>query len=66
MEEAHMSKYTLHPGATKMYHNLKSTYWWPGMKKDVTRFVACCLTCQKVKAEHQQPSGLLQNPVIPE
>ena len=66
LEEAHKSKYTLHPGATKMYHDLKSTYWWPGMKRDVTKFVARCLICQKVKIEHQRPSGLLQNPKIPE
>ncbi|GJT28174.1 putative reverse transcriptase domain-containing protein [Tanacetum coccineum] len=40
-------------------------YWWPGMKKDITEYVSKCLTCMKVKAEHQRPSGLLQQPEIP-
>ena len=66
LDEAHKSKYTLHPGATKMYHNLKSVYWWPGLKSDVTKYVARCLTCQKVKIEHQRPPGLLQCPEIPQ
>ena len=66
LDEAHKSKYTLHPGMTKMYHNLKSEYWWPGLKNDVTKYVARCLTYQKVKIEHQRPPGLLQSPEIPE
>ncbi|GJX23118.1 putative reverse transcriptase domain-containing protein [Tanacetum coccineum] len=41
-------------------------YWWPGMKKDTSVYVSMCLTCLKVKAEHQRPSGLLQQPEIPE
>ncbi|GJX57563.1 putative reverse transcriptase domain-containing protein [Tanacetum coccineum] len=41
-------------------------YWWSGMKKDITVYVSKCLTCLKVKAEHQRPSGLLQQPDIPE
>ncbi|GKG37579.1 putative reverse transcriptase domain-containing protein [Tanacetum coccineum] len=41
-------------------------YWWSGMKKDITVYVSKCLTCLKVKAEHQRPSGLLQQPKIPE
>ena len=64
--EAHSSKYAMHPGATKMYHNLKSHYWWNGMKRDVAQFVGQCLVCQQVKAEHQVPSGLLQQITIPE
>jgi len=65
LEEAHKSKYTIHPGATKMYHDLKSVFWWPGMKGDITTFVSKCLTCQKVKIEHQRPAGLLQPLDIP-
>lgn len=49
-----------------MYHDLRDLYWWPGMKKDVATYVSKCLTCLKVKAEHQKPSGLLQQPEIPE
>ncbi|GJR09471.1 putative reverse transcriptase domain-containing protein [Tanacetum coccineum] len=66
MDEAHKSKYYVHPGADKMYYDLKDRYWWPGMKKDIVVYVSRCLTYLKVKAEHQRPSGLLQQPEIPE
>ena len=66
LEEAHRSKYTIHPGATKMYYELKKSFWWPSMKGDVTNFVSRCLTCQRVKVEHQKPAGLLQPLDIPE
>ncbi|GKD29924.1 putative reverse transcriptase domain-containing protein [Tanacetum coccineum] len=59
MDEAHKSKYSVHPGADKMYYDLRDRYWWPGMKKDIAEYVSKCLTCLKVKAEHQRPSGLL-------
>lgn len=52
LDKAHKSAYTIHPGATKMYHDLKKVYWWHGMKKDVIEYVSRCLTCQQVKAEH--------------
>nr|GEU66441.1 putative reverse transcriptase domain-containing protein [Tanacetum cinerariifolium] len=58
--------YSLHPGADKMYYDLRDMYWWPGMKKDIALYVSKCLTCSKVKAEHQKPSSLLQYPEIPE
>ena len=48
-----------------MYHDLKGTYWWNGMKKDISEIVSKCLTCQKVKLEHQGPSELLQQLPIP-
>jgi hypothetical protein len=66
MDEAHTTRYSIHPGADKMYHDLRDMYWWPGMKKDIAIYVSKCLTCSKVKAEHQKPSGLLQQPEIPE
>ncbi|GJZ71083.1 putative reverse transcriptase domain-containing protein [Tanacetum coccineum] len=47
--------------ADKMYYDLRDMYWWPGMKKDIAEYVSKCLTCLKVKAEHQRPSGLLSN-----
>ncbi len=52
LREAHQSIYTIHPSGTKMYKDLKVYFWWPGMKGDIGRFVAQCLTCQQVKAEH--------------
>jgi hypothetical protein len=66
LQEAHYTPYTIHPGSTKMYQDLKAKFWWPGMKNDVAKFVAKCLTCQQVKAEHQRPGGLLQQMEIPE
>ncbi|GJZ53748.1 putative reverse transcriptase domain-containing protein, partial [Tanacetum coccineum] len=66
MDEAHKSKYFVHPGADKMYYDLRDRYWWPRMKKDIVVYVSRCLTCLKVKAEHHRPSGLLQQPKIPE
>ena len=66
MEGAHFSAYSIHPGSTKMYHDLKDTYWWNGMKKDIVEFVSKCRTCQQVKLKHQRPSEILQQLPIPE
>ncbi|GJT67167.1 putative reverse transcriptase domain-containing protein [Tanacetum coccineum] len=66
MHESHKSKYSIHPGSDKMYHDMKKLYWWPNMKADIATYVNKCLTCAKVKAEHQRPSGLLVQPKIPE
>ncbi|KAL2252777.1 UNVERIFIED_CONTAM: Transposon Tf2-12 polyprotein [Sesamum indicum] len=55
-QEAHNAPYAMHPGITKMYRNLRPYYWWQTMKKDVAEFVAKCMTCQQVKAEHQGPT----------
>ncbi|KAD4385309.1 hypothetical protein E3N88_25477 [Mikania micrantha] len=66
MDEAHKSKYSIHPGTDKMYKDLKPFYWWLGMKRSIATYVEKCLTCSKVKAEHQKPSGLLQQPEIPQ
>jgi hypothetical protein len=53
LKKAHDSSYSIHPGSTKMYQDLKQRYWWYGMKKDVAAHVALCDTCQRVKAEYQ-------------
>ena len=66
MREAHSSRYSIHPGSTKMYQDLKRNFWWPDMKRDIAEWVNKCYTCQKVKAEHQRPSGLIQPLEIPE
>ncbi|WVZ93962.1 hypothetical protein U9M48_039911 [Paspalum notatum var. saurae] len=60
LSEAHDTAYSIHPGSTKMYHDLKERFWWYGMKRAVAEYVAVCDTCQRVKAEHQRPAGLLQ------
>ncbi|XP_075480669.1 uncharacterized protein LOC142521336 [Primulina tabacum] len=66
MAEAHKSKFSVHQGSTKMYRDIKSNFWWNGMKRDVAEFVSRCQVCQQVKAEHQRPGGLLQPLEIPE
>src|SRR5262249_39245681 len=66
LREAHFTPYSVHPGATKMYHDVKDMYWWSGLKKDVAQFISTCLTCQQVKFEHQRPTGLLQELPLPE
>ncbi|GKB96796.1 putative reverse transcriptase domain-containing protein [Tanacetum coccineum] len=66
MHESYKSKYSIHPGSDKMYQDLNKLYWWPNMKAEIATYVSKCLTYAKVKAEHQKPSGLLQQPEIPE
>nr|GEZ38189.1 reverse transcriptase domain-containing protein [Tanacetum cinerariifolium] len=66
MHESHKSKYSIHPGSDKMYQDMKKLYWWPNMKSGIATYVSKCLTCTKVKAEHQKLSGLLVQPKIPE
>ena len=60
LEKAHNGSFSIHPSSTKMYQDLKMLFWWFGMKKDVSEFVTKCLVCQRVKAKHQVPLGLLQ------
>jgi ribonuclease HI len=52
LEEAHLSKFSMHPGCNKMYHDLRSLYWWTQMKIEITKYVAECDTCQRIKASH--------------
>ena len=65
LEEAHSGSFAIHPGSTKMYQYLKMSFRWSGMKRDVSEFVTKCMVCQRVKAEHQVPSRLLQLIRIP-
>ncbi|GJV69908.1 putative reverse transcriptase domain-containing protein [Tanacetum coccineum] len=65
MHESYKSKYSIHPGSDKMYQDLKKLYWWPNMKAIIAKYVGKCLTCSRVKAECQKPSGLLVQPKIP-
>jgi hypothetical protein len=66
LREAHKTPYTIHPGETKMYRDLKQKFWWKRMKVDVSKYVAACEVCQRVNAEHKRPTGLLKPLEIPE
>jgi hypothetical protein len=66
LREAHDSNYSIHPGSIRMYQDLKQKYWWYGLKRDVVAHVAMCDVCQRAKAEHQRPAGLLHPLKIPE
>ncbi|GJV42631.1 putative reverse transcriptase domain-containing protein [Tanacetum coccineum] len=65
MHGSYKSKYSIHPGSDKMYQDLKKLYWWPNMKAIIAEYVSKCLTCSRVKAKCQKPSGLLVQPEIP-
>jgi hypothetical protein len=66
LKEAHDSNYSIHPGSIKMYQDLKQKNWWYGLKRDVAAHVVVCDVCQRVKAEHQRPAGLLHPLKVPE
>jgi hypothetical protein len=66
LREAHETPYTVHPGETKMYRDLKQNFWWKRMKVDVSKYVATYEVCQRMKAEHNRPAGLLKPLEIPE
>ena len=66
LNEAHHSKFTVHPGGMKMYKDLRRNFWWNNMKRDIATYVSKCLTCQLVKAERVRKGGLLQPLKVPE
>jgi hypothetical protein len=65
LKEAHETPYSIHPGSTKMYMDIEELFWWNNMKREIAKFVSECHTCQRVKAEHQSPAGLMQPLNIP-
>jgi hypothetical protein len=65
LKEAHDSRYSIHPGCTKMYKDLNVRFWWENMREDIAEYVARCDTCQRVKAKHRRPTGFLQPLEIP-
>ncbi|GKD64978.1 putative reverse transcriptase domain-containing protein [Tanacetum coccineum] len=65
MHESHKSKYSIHPCSNKMYQDLKKFYWWPNIKEIIAKYVSKYLTCSRVKAKCQKPSGLLLQTKIP-
>jgi hypothetical protein len=66
LKKAHETAYSIHPGSKKMYQDLKKRFWWYDMKREITKYVAICDSCQRIKAEHQRPEGLLQPLQIPQ
>jgi hypothetical protein len=65
-QEAHETLYSIHPGNTKMYMDVKEKFWWNNMKRDIAKYIAKCDVCSRVKAEHQKPIGLLQPLKVPD
>jgi hypothetical protein len=65
LDEAHRSKFSIHPGSTKTYQDLKQNFWWSNMKVDVAKYVAECDTCHRMKASHLKSAGVLQPLSIP-
>jgi hypothetical protein len=61
LKEAHEIAYSIHLGSEKMYQDLKKRFWWYGMKREITEYVARCDSCQRIKAEHQRPACFLQS-----
>jgi hypothetical protein len=66
LDEAHTSRYYIHPGSTKMYHDLRQQFWWTRMQHKTPRYVSECDTCRMVKADYMKPRGLLQPLSIPD
>jgi hypothetical protein len=66
LDEAHTSRYSIHPGSTKMYHDLRQQFWWTRIKRETARYVSECDTCRKVKADYMKPGGLLQPLSVPD
>ena len=65
LDEAHLSRYSIHPGSNKMYQDLRQCFWWTRMKREIARYVSECDTCQRVKASHLRSAGPLQPLSIP-
>jgi hypothetical protein len=65
LDEAHLSKFSMHPNSNKMYHDLRSLYWWTRMKREIARYISECDTCQRIKASHLKVAGPLQPLPIP-
>jgi hypothetical protein len=66
MDEAHSSRYSIHPGTNKMYQDLKKNFWWTRMKQEIAKYVSECDTCRRIKANHLRPTRNLQPLIIPE
>jgi hypothetical protein len=65
LDEAHLSKFSMHPSSNKMYHDLRYLYWWTRMMREIAKYISECDTCQRVKASHLKVAGTLQPLPIP-
>ncbi|WVZ58159.1 LOW QUALITY PROTEIN: hypothetical protein U9M48_008460 [Paspalum notatum var. saurae] len=65
LDEAHTSMFTMHPGSNKMYQDLKQKFWWTRMKREIAAYVSECDVCQRIKADHLKPAGMLQPLEVP-
>ncbi|WVZ52577.1 LOW QUALITY PROTEIN: hypothetical protein U9M48_003625 [Paspalum notatum var. saurae] len=65
LDEAHTSMFTMHPGSNKMYQDLKQKFWWIRMKREIATYVSECDVCQRIKADHLKPAGMLQPLEVP-
>ena len=65
LDEAHLSKFSIHPGSTKMYQDLRQNYRWTRMKREIAKYVSECDVCQRIKASHLKVAGTLQPLSIP-
>ena len=65
LDEAHSTRYSIHPGSNKMYHDLRKKYWWTKMKIEIAQYVAKCDICQRVKAVHMKTTGPLHSLPVP-
>jgi hypothetical protein len=65
LDEAHNTRFSIHPGSNKMYQDLKQRFWWTKMKIKIAKYVARCDTCRRVKVEHLKSAGMLQPLPIP-
>jgi hypothetical protein len=66
LDEAHTSSYSIHPGSTKMYDDLRQQFWWTRMKCEAACYVSECDTYRMVKTDYMKPGGLLQPLSVPE
>ncbi|WVZ80465.1 hypothetical protein U9M48_027936 [Paspalum notatum var. saurae] len=65
LDEAHTSMFTMHPGCDKMYQDFKQKFWWTRMKREIAKYMSECDVCQRVKADHLKPAGMLQPFAVP-
>src|SRR5438132_13081920 len=65
LDEAHHSRFSIHPGSSKMYQDLKQRFWWTRMKREIAKYISECDVYQRVKADHLESAGQLQPLAIP-